>query len=125
MMSPPPRPIWMARAFRRACSNIPDCSYGVDGLRFNPHQQPANDFVHAFAWGYRVVVLGSYENVLPNVGIHPTLIFSQDVQGTAPGPGGNFVAGRKQAQLSLEMRYRADLSRRLFRKVSDGVSPKR
>ncbi len=30
---------------RLACSNIPDCSYGGDGLRFNPHQQPiGNDF---------------------------------------------------------------------------------
>ena len=99
-----------ANRSKLACSNIPDCSYGVDGLRFNPHQQPANDFVHAFAWGYRVVVLGSYENVLPNVGIHPTLIFSQDVQGISPGPAFEFVGGRKEIDTLYEFRYKASLS---------------
>ncbi len=95
---------------RQACSNIPDCSYGVDGLRFNPHQQPINDFVKSFAWGYRMVVLASYENVLPNIGIHPTLIFSQDVQGVSPGPAFEFVGGRKEIDTLYEFRYKAALS---------------
>ena len=95
---------------RQACSNIPDCSYGVDGLRFNPHQQPINDFVKSFAWGYRMVVLASYENVLPNIGIHPTLIFSHDVQGVSPGPAFEFVGGRKEIDTLYEFRYKAALS---------------
>ncbi|WP_051747988.1 DUF1302 domain-containing protein [Nevskia soli] len=95
---------------RLACSNIPDCSYGVDGLRFNPHQQPISDFVKSFAWGYRVVVIGSYENVLPNIGIHPTLLFSQDIQGTSPGPAFEFVGGRKEIDSLYEIRYKASLS---------------
>jgi len=95
---------------RLACSNIPDCSYGVDGLRFNPHQQPINDFVKSFAWGYRVVVIGSYENVLPNIGIHPTLLFAQDIQGTSPGPAFEFVGGRKEIDSIYEIRYKSSLS---------------
>ncbi|MDE0856019.1 MAG: DUF1302 family protein, partial [Nevskia sp.] len=99
-----------ANRSRLACSNIPDCSYGVDGLRFNPHQQPINDFVKSFAWGYRVVVIGSYENVLPNIGIHPTLLFSQDVQGISPGPAFEFVGGRKEIDSLYEIRYKSSLS---------------
>ncbi len=95
---------------RLACSNVPDCSYGVDGLRFNPHQQPIGDFVKSFAWGYRVVVIGSYENVLPNIGIHPTLLFAQDVQGISPGPAFEFVGGRKEIDSLYEIRYKSSLS---------------
>jgi hypothetical protein len=95
---------------RLACSNIPDCSYGVDGQRFNPHQQPINDFVKSFAWGYRLVILGSYENVLPNIGIHPTIIFAQDVQGISPGPAFEFVGGRKEVDTLYEFRYKSALS---------------
>ncbi|MDR3414873.1 MAG: DUF1302 family protein [Nevskia sp.] len=95
---------------RLACSNIPDCSYGPDGLRFNPHQQPIGDFVKSFAWGYRFVVLGSYENVLPNIGIHPTILFAHDVQGISPGPAFEFVGGRKEVDTLYEFRYKASLS---------------
>ena len=99
-----------ANGSRLACSNVTDCSYGVDGLRFNPHQQPINDFVKSFAWGYRVVVIGSYENVLPNIGIHPTLLFAQDVQGISPGPAFEFVGGRKEIDSLYEIRYKSSLS---------------
>ncbi len=99
-----------ANGSRLACSNIPDCSYGVDGLRFNPHQQPIGDFVKSVAWGYRMVVIGSYENVFPNIGIHPTLLFAQDIQGISPGPAFEFVGGRKEIDTLYEIRYKASLS---------------
>jgi len=95
---------------RLACSNIPDCSYGPDGLRFNPHQQPIGDFVHPFSWGYRFVILASYENVLPNIGIHPFLLLAHDVQGISPGPAFEFVGGRKEVDMLYEIRYKASLS---------------
>ena len=95
---------------RQACSTNPACSLGADGLRANPHQQDLSRFPDPFSWGYRVIAILEYASVLPDISLKPMLFWSQDVQGTAPGPGGNFVAGRKQAQLSLEMRYRADLS---------------
>jgi hypothetical protein len=95
---------------KRACSNIPDCSYGPDGTRFNPHQQDPTGYVDAFSWGYRFIVLASYENVLRNVGLHPIVILKQDIQGTSPGPGFEFVAGRKEADVLLETRYKSSLS---------------
>jgi len=95
---------------RQACSLNPACSYGADGIRFNPHQEDLSGFADALSWGYRVIGLFTYENVLPSVGLRPSLIWSHDVRGTAPGPGGNFVEGRKQADLLLETRYRDALS---------------
>ncbi|MDB5985464.1 MAG: hypothetical protein JWR16_517 [Nevskia sp.] len=95
---------------RQACSNIPDCSIGPDGLRFNPHQQDRTGYVDSFSWGYRIIALASYENVLRNVGLHPTVVLKQDIQGTSPGPGFEFVAGRKEADVLLETRYKSSLS---------------
>lgn len=96
---------------RLACSTSPDCSFGPDGLRFNPHQQDPTGFPDKFSWGYRIIALLSYENVvLPSIGVKPLLMFKQDVMGTSPGPAGNFVAGRKEVDSLVEIRYRSALS---------------
>jgi len=95
---------------RRACSTSPDCSIGPDGLRFNPHQQDPKGFPTSLSWGYRAIGLFTYENVLPRIGLRPSIIWSQDVQGTSPGPAGNFVMGRKEVDLMLEARYQQSLS---------------
>ncbi|MBV8062822.1 MAG: DUF1302 family protein, partial [Nevskia sp.] len=81
-----------------------------DGLRFNPHQQDPAGYPKSFSWGYRLIGIFKYENVLPGIGLQPTVLYSQDVQGTAPGPGGNFVAGRKQVNTLIEARYQQALS---------------
>lgn len=95
---------------RQACANNVTCSYGGDGLRFNPHQQDLTGYVDKLSWGYRMIGIIKYESVLPNVSVQPTVILSHDVQGTSPGPAFNFVAGRKEADLLIETRYRASLS---------------
>ena len=99
-----------ANGSKQACSNVPDCSYGPDGGRFNPHQQDLTGFVDSVSWGYRIVAIASYENVLRNVGLHPTILLKHDVAGTSPGPGYEFVAGRKEADVLLETRYKSSLS---------------
>ncbi|MBX6421792.1 MAG: DUF1302 domain-containing protein, partial [Nevskia sp.] len=99
-----------ANGSRQACSTTPDCTYGPDGLRFNPHQQDPTGYPDKLSWGYRLIGIFKYENVLPGVGLQPTLYYAQDVQGTAPGPGGNFVAGRKQVNTLVETRYKSALS---------------
>jgi hypothetical protein len=38
------------------------------------------------------------------------VVWSQDVQGTSPGPAGNFVMGRKEVDVMLEARYQQNLS---------------
>jgi hypothetical protein len=99
-----------ANGSRMACSSTPDCTVGPDGLRFNPHQQDPSAYPTPFSYGYRLIGIFKYESVLPGVGIQPTLFYSQDVQGTAPGPGGNFVRGRKQVNSLVEVRYKQSLS---------------
>jgi hypothetical protein len=99
-----------ANGSRQACSTSPDCvsgGDGADGLRFNPHQQDLTGFPDKFSWGYRVIGIVKYESVLPGISLQPTVFFSQDVMGTSPGPGGNFVAGSKIVNTSLETRYKS------------------
>jgi len=95
---------------RQACSLNPACSHGADGIRFNPHQQDPEAFADEWSWGYRVISLLSYESVLPSISLRPSLIWAHDVGGTSPGPAGNFVRGRRQADLMLETRYKDALS---------------
>ena len=95
---------------RTGCSNIPDCSYGPDGIRFNPHQQDHSGYPTSLSWGYRVIGLLKYEQIVPGVTLTPTIIWSQDVGGIAPGPAGNFVKGRKQVATLYEFRYHQPLS---------------
>ena len=94
----------------QSCSSTVDCSQGPDGLRFNPHQQDPTGFPDKFSWGYRLISLIRYESVFPGISFQPTIILAHDVQGTSPGPGGNFIAGRKQANTLVEMRYKSNLS---------------
>ncbi|MDP3856641.1 MAG: DUF1302 family protein [Stagnimonas sp.] len=95
---------------RMACATNPTCSYGPDGLRFNPHQQDADGYTDRFSWGYRLISIIRYESVLPGISLQPTLVWAHDVNGTAPGPGENFVAGRKVVSTLVETRYKSSFS---------------
>jgi hypothetical protein len=49
-----------------------------------------------FAWGYRLLVAPTYNSFLGTAwNFTPRLAFNHDVTGTSPGPGGNYVEGRK------------------------------
>jgi hypothetical protein len=91
---------------KQACSTNTACNVGADGLRFNPHQADLDAFVDKFSWGYRVISIIKYESVFPAISLQPFLVWSQDVQGTSPGPAENFVAGRKSMVANLETRYK-------------------
>jgi hypothetical protein len=99
-----------ANGSKQACSTNPTCSIGPDGARFNPHQANLDDLVDKFSWGYRLIAIIKYESVLPGISLSPFILFGHDVNGTAPGPAENFVEDRKQAQLTVETRYRDALS---------------
>jgi hypothetical protein len=94
----------------QACSTNPSCSYGPDGLRFNPHQADLDDYVDKFSWGYRLITIVKYESVAPGISLQPFIVWMHDVNGTAPGPAENFVKGRKQVLANLETRYKEALS---------------
>lgn len=93
-----------------ACANNAACTVGVDGLRFNPFQARRDAFADDLSWGYRLVALTRYESVLPGISIAPLFIWLHDVGGNAPGPGGNFVEGRKTLFSILELRYEKSIS---------------
>jgi hypothetical protein len=77
---------------------------GATGLRFNPTQQK-DGFADDFAWGYRILAIIRYDNVFPGISFENTVLLGHDVGGTAPGPGENFIEGRKTAAISSEMRF--------------------
>jgi hypothetical protein len=95
---------------RQACSSNPSCSFGPDGLRFNPHQQDRKAYVTKVSAGYRAIAIIRYESVLPGISIQPLMIWSHDVYGTSPGPGENFVEGRKSLDTTIETRYKSAFS---------------
>ncbi|MGY6555530.1 MAG: DUF1302 domain-containing protein [Wenzhouxiangella sp.] len=65
-------------------------------------------FATSFSWGYRLVLAPTYNNVFGSAwNMTPRFAFNHDVNGVSPGPGGNFIAGRKQATVGLQFDYQA------------------
>ncbi len=76
--------------------------------------EPNSAFADANSWGYRLVAKLDFNNAIGAVTLSPRIAWSHDVNGTTPGPGGNFVDGRKAITLGLGADYQntwsADLS---------------
>ena len=63
-------------------------------------------FATPFSWGYRMVIAPTYNAVFGTPwNMTPRLAFNHDVTGTSPGPGGNFIEGRKSLSLGLGFSY--------------------
>jgi len=62
-------------------------------------------YVTSFSWGYRMRTTMQYDNVFAGVNLSPQFALSHDVKGNAPGPGANFIEGRKSIGLSLKADY--------------------
>lgn len=63
-------------------------------------------FPNQFSWGYRVAMRADYNNVWGSAfNLSPRVAFNHDVNGTTPGPGGNFLEGRKSVTLGVEGTY--------------------
>jgi hypothetical protein len=62
-------------------------------------------FADDFSWGYRMLVRADYNNAIGPVTVSPSIAWSHDVSGTTPGPGGNFIDGRKAITLGLGFNY--------------------
>lgn len=74
--------------------------------------QPATQtdgFADETSCGYRVVARLEYNNAIGPVTLLPQVAFSHDVEGTTPGPGGNFVEDRKIVTASLSADYQRSL----------------
>lgn len=71
-----------------------------------PGTEPASAFPTSNAWGYVAAGRLEYNNAIGAVNMIPRFSFSQDVSGISPGPGGNFIEGRKGLTLGLGFQYR-------------------
>jgi len=80
----------------------------------NGYYEPADAFADATSWGYRIVAKFDFNNVFGAVSLSPRVAWKHDVNGNSPGPGGNFLEGRKAATLGVGANYldrwTADLS---------------
>jgi len=71
--------------------------------------QPATEAASAFptdtAYGYVVAGRFDYNNAFGAVNLLPRFSWAHDVSGVSPGPGGNFIEGRKALTLGLGFQY--------------------
>jgi len=73
-----------------------------------PVTETAGHFADATSYGYRVVARLDFLGVAGGLNLSPRVQYQHDVKGVSPGPGGNFLQGRKAITLGLEATYLHD-----------------
>jgi hypothetical protein len=76
----------------------------LTGAMRNPMTE-TDGFAEDKSWGYRFITRFDYNNAIGAWTLSPRFGFNHDVRGTTPGPGGNFVDGRKTITVGLGMNY--------------------
>jgi hypothetical protein len=71
--------------------------------------EPLDRFADADSWGYRVALRLDYLSLIGAWNFSPRVVWSHDVDGTTPGPGGNFVEGRQGATVGVLASYQSQL----------------
>ena len=75
------------------------------GALRNPYTT-TNGFPTPFSWGYRLAARADYNSFMGTpITLSPRIAFSHDVNGISPGPGGNFLEGRKSYTIGAEANY--------------------
>jgi hypothetical protein len=69
--------------------------------------EPANRFPDRTSWGYRLAGRLEYPNLIGPWSIVPRFSWQQDVKGTSPGPGANFVEDRYGMTLGVSANLQA------------------
>ncbi|MCK4501493.1 MAG: DUF1302 domain-containing protein [Desulfuromonadales bacterium] len=76
--------------------------------------EDASHFADATSWGYRLISKLDFNNAIGAVTLSPRIAWAHDVDGITPGPGGNFIEGRKAVTFGIGANYQntwtADLS---------------
>jgi hypothetical protein len=76
--------------------------------------EPAGRFPDRTSWGYVLAGRLEYPNLIGAWNLLPHFSWQQDVHGTSPGPGGNFVEGRHGLTLgvgaNLQAKWEFDVS---------------
>ena len=79
-------------------------SLGVEGV------QPQSDFADDLAWGYVMLIRGTFNDMFWGVNVSPLVVFRHDVDGTTPSSAGTFIQGRKKIDLKLGFDWRQNWS---------------
>ena len=74
--------------------------------------EPQDRFADENSWGYRAALRLDYLGLIGAWNFSPRFVWSQDVDGTTPGPGGNFVDGRRGATLGVLASYQSQFEAR-------------
>ena len=78
----------------------------LTGGNFRNPVTETDGFADDFSWGYRLAIVPTYNSVFGTpFNVSPRIAFNHDVQGTSPGPGGNFVEDRKTLTFGLGFNY--------------------
>jgi len=83
--------------------------------------EPQDRFADEMSWGYRAALRLDYLGVLGAWNLSPRFVWSHDVDGTTPGPGGNFVDGRYGATVGVGASYQSKLELDLSYTVFGGA----
>ncbi|MFT5426944.1 MAG: hypothetical protein ACI9ZT_001892, partial [Gammaproteobacteria bacterium] len=87
---------------------------GATGGHAGKAAEDFDSFADATSWGFRIAGRLTYNNLIGALNFSPRFAFSHDVSGITPGPGGNFLEGRKALTLGVSTDYQnkwqADLS---------------
>lgn len=77
----------------------------ASGCFRNPVTQ-VGGFPTPFSWGYRLAARADYDSVFGTAfTVSPRIAFNHDVNGITPGPGGNFLEGRKSLTVGVAADY--------------------
>lgn len=82
-----------------------DPFHTTTGLHASKAFEDADHFADATSWGYRLAGRLTYNDVFWGINISPRFAWSHDVGGNTPGPGGNFLEGRKAVTLGVGANY--------------------
>jgi len=98
-----------AELIGRHCPHLPAAQCVALGL-----VEPQDRFADDFSWGYRFATRVDYPNLIGPWNVSPRVSYQHDVDGTTPGPGGNFVEGRYAVTVglggNLRNRYEVDVN---------------
>ncbi len=67
-----------------------------------PATEQAENFADATSAGYQIRGRLAFNNAIGPIALLPFLAFRHDFSGNTPGPGGNFLEGRKAATIGIE-----------------------
>jgi hypothetical protein len=84
--------------------------------------EPQDRFADETSWGYRAAFRLDYLSAIGAWNLSPRFVWSQDVDGTTPGPGGNFVEGRYGATFGVLASYQSSFEFDLSYTLFDGAS---